>query len=255
MNEPAGSDSMDAEEGGGPPDLLVVAHGERGGAGEDRFARILAGRLAATGRYRRVAVGFIRSEPSLEEAARRLSARRLVVYPLFMSDGYYVRQAIPERLGIGPAGRDGTGRAVRVAAPLGLDETLPGLVADLAARAAARAGLDRSAAHLLLVAHGSSKGPESAAAARRVAARVAALVPFASVTTAFLEEAPFLDETLRTVPGPVVLLGLFAGEGMHAAEDLPAALARAGRRDAILADPLIADDRLIERIVAALAAS
>lgn len=237
--------------GAGAPGLLIIAHGERGGAGEDRLAHHLAEAARATGRFATVAAGFIRSEPPLERAAQQIAETAYTIYPLFMSDGYYVKRAIPERLGI-ENGHDNAGRAVTFARPLGLDAALPGLVADMAAAAAAKAGHDPEDTHLLIVAHGSSKSGESADAARAVAARVAGLAPFAAVDTCFLEEEPYLDAALAGVPGPAVLLGLFAGEGMHAAEDLPLALEKSGRTDVALAPSLGEDPRLVPRIIAIL---
>ena len=233
--------------------LLIVAHGERGGSTENRLAHALARRMRASGRYAAVEVGFIRSRPRMEEAAARLAALRVTVYPLFMSDGYYVRTAIPERLGLADNGRDADGREVRILNPLGADDRLPALIASLARQAAERAGWPGAAAHLLLAAHGSSKSGESAAAARAIARRVEKIADFASVDTAFLEEEPFLDDALSGMAGPGVLLGLFAGEGMHAGEDLPAAVARSGRGDIALCGPLAGEPTLLDLIEGALA--
>lgn len=235
------------------PGLLIVAHGERGGSTENRLAYALAERMRSTGRYGGVEVGFIRARPRLEAAAARLSAPRLTVYPLFMSDGYYVRRAIPERLGVSAEGRDARGRAVRILAPLGTDPGLPALIAGLARKAAERAGRACAATHLLLVAHGSSKSGESALAARAVAGKVERIADFATVDVAFLEEAPFLDEALSRLPGPAVLAGLFAGDGLHAGEDLPAAVAKIGREDIALCAPIAAEPALLALISTALA--
>lgn len=229
--------------------LLVVAHGERGGAAENRLVHNLVARLREAGLFARVEAGFIRSDPSIEDAAARLGTDALTVYPLFMSDGYYVRQAIPQRLG---AVRGDAERA-EILTPLGLDAALPPLVAEIAMEAAHGASLDPAAAHLLLVAHGSSKSGDSAAAARAVARRIDTAGDFASLTVCFLEEEPFLQAVLKTVPGPAVLLGLFAGDGMHAAEDLPAALKRNGRGDVVLAGSLGTDPRLADLVVSAIA--
>jgi sirohydrochlorin ferrochelatase len=223
--------------------LLVVAHGERGGAAENRLVHELVARLREANVFSRVEAGFIRSEPSIEDAAARLGGGALTVYPLFMSDGYYVRQAIPQRLGT---------QGAEILTPLGLDAALPPLVAEIGMEAAHDAGLDPAMAHLLMVAHGSSKSGESAAAARAVAARIAAAGDFASLTVAFLEEEPFLDAALKKVPGPAILLGLFAGDGMHAAEDLPEALKQSGRRDVVLAGSLGTDPRLADLVVSAI---
>jgi len=228
--------------------LLIVAHGERGGSTENLLAHALAERVRASGRYAEVEVGFLRARPRVEAAAARIAAHELAVYPLFMSDGYYVRTAIPDRLGV-----SAEGRRLRILSPLGVDPELPALIAGLARRAAERAGEESAATHLLLVAHGSSKSDESALAARAVAEKVANIADFALVDVAFLEEEPFLDEALLGLPGPAVLLGLFAGDGLHAGEDLPAAVAKSGRLDIALCGPIAAEPALLDLIEAALA--
>lgn len=227
--------------------LLIVAHGERGGSSENRLAHALAERMRASGRYAEVKVGFLRAEPRIEAAATRMAAERFEVYPLFMSDGYYVRQAIPERLGA-----SAEEKSMRVLAPLGVAPKIPALIADLAHKAAVRAGMSNRASHLLLVAHGSSKSDESAAAARAIAEQVAKISDFASVEVAFLEEEPFLDRVLSRLPGPAVILGLFAGDGLHAGEDLPTAVAKSGRRDVVLCAPIALEPALLDLIVSAL---
>ena len=49
---------------------------------------------------------------------------------------------------------------------------------------------------------------------------------FARVDTAFLEEAPFLDEVVQSDTRPTVVVGFFNGDGLHAAEDVPEAVGR-----------------------------
>jgi sirohydrochlorin ferrochelatase len=228
--------------------LLIVAHGERGGAGEDRLTKDLVERLGNRGRFEAVAAGFIRSRPSLSEARDGLPDGPVRVYPLFMSDGYYVATAIPRDLGIGEDGRDGRGRAITVMRSLGLHPRLPAMIADLAAAGASAADLEVRATTVLLVAHGSSKDDASRQAALAVATEIEREGRFAGVETAFLEEPPFLDEALRTVPGPAVVIGLFVGEGMHGGEDLPRAVERCGRDEVVLGEPLGRSDALIALI-------
>src|SRR5690606_18657376 len=111
------------------------AHGERGGAGEDRLTREIVQRLAARGRFAAVAAGYIRSSPSVAEARDSLPERSLQVYPLFMSAGYYATTAIPRGLGMGSDGRDSRGRPTVVLRSLGLNPRLPAVIAGEAAAA------------------------------------------------------------------------------------------------------------------------
>lgn len=225
--------------------LLIVAHGERGGAGDDRLVHELADRLRGSGRFAAVAAGFIRSEPSVAEAAESLPAGPVTVYPLFMSAGYYVATAIPRALGLDGDGMDARGRPVVVAPPLGLDAGLPRTVTRRAADAASRAGIAGADATLMLVAHGSTKDASSRRATQSVAAAIDGTGAFARVQTAFLEEAPFLDDMLRSAPGPVVAVGLFVGDGMHGGEDLPQAVESCARADLVLAEPLCRSDDFV----------
>lgn len=203
--------------------LLIAAHGDCGGNGGNVLANELARRIRQANRYGQVMVGYMRSAPTIEEAAARIGCGRIRLYPLFMSDGYYVRDAIPKRLGI-HNGVDALGHAVTIDQPLGLHPELPHQLLSAAAGAATGVGVSPAAASLLIVAHGSGNSPHSADVARQVAGCIAGEKIFGQVETAFLEEAPFFTETLARMPRPVFVLGLFAGGGMHADEDIHAAV-------------------------------
>ena len=96
------------------------------------------------------------------------------------------------------------------------------------ARPRATPAFDPAASRLLVVGHGSKFGPASAEATQERRPRIARAGSFASVATAFLEEPPFLKTRLRRVEAPTVVAGFFFGDGMHAGEDVPAAIAEAG---------------------------
>jgi sirohydrochlorin cobaltochelatase len=52
-----------------------------------------------------------------------------------------------------------------------------------------------------------------------------ALNRFSAVRSAFLEEEPSLEHVIKRMPGPAVVAGLFAGQGLHGAEDVPRLIA------------------------------
>lgn len=204
--------------------LLIVAHGDCGGQGGNVLANELARRIRLTRRFNEVSVGYLKSEPSIEEATAHIESTRLTLFPLFMSDGYYVQEAIPARLGIHD-GRDSLGHSVEMRQPLGLMPSLPGLLARSVADAARSAGVPPLDANLLLVGHGNRKSPEAGAAAFAIAKEITASQLLGGVSVAFLEQPPFLPDALRDLPRPLFVLGLFAGCGLHGQDDLSAAVA------------------------------
>ena len=225
-------------------DLVIVAHGERGGAGDNATLARLAQAVARSGHFASVRAGVLKGSPSFEQALRARRRKRLHVYPLFLSDGYCVRSEIPDRLRA--AGVDHV-----IHRPLGLEPGLAGVIARFAAAALRRAGHGLDESNVLLVGHGSTKSDESREATEWQAERVRAFGLFAGVHTAYLENAPFLPEVLADLgASPCAVVGLFSGAGRHAAEDVPAAIAAAGAENAVYAGPICAAPE-VPRLIAA----
>jgi len=94
----------------------------------------------------------------------------------------------------------------------------------------------------VIVGHGSKSGaPASARSTRATAAVLGAQGLFAKVETAFLEEAPFAADVIAGCDRPTVVVGFFNGDGLHAAEDVPEAIAEAGGK-AVYTGPLGASE-------------
>lgn len=255
----AGKDVARGATGGGrlPPHefpetfaLLLAAHGERRTGSDNQGVAQLAARLQALGLAPAVGFGFVKGAPSISEAVRRLAGRDLLVYPLFLSDGYFTRTLLPRQLS--EAGAFARGRTVRLLPPLGLDPALVDLVLDRA-RAVARArDWPEARTELVLLAHGSSNNPASRRAAERIAKSIAKRNAFARVRPAFLEEAPFLEDAIVGSRGPVLVVGLFAGEGLHGGDDVPQRVAELGRPDLAFAGNVGAFEALPDVIAAAI---
>ena len=108
--------------------MLLAAHGERrAGSGNEGVAQ-LAARLGALDAAPAIGFGFLKGSPSIGDAVARLSSPDLVVYPLFLSDGYFTQTLLPDRLR--EAGAFGRGRALQLLPPLGCDPALVNLVLD-----------------------------------------------------------------------------------------------------------------------------
>jgi sirohydrochlorin ferrochelatase len=86
-------------------------------------------------------------------------------------------------------------------------------------------------ASVLLVSHGSRASVACRRAAELQAARLRSQELFRGVSAAFLEEKLFLPDALASMPGPLVMVGLFAAPGMHADQDVMRMLADSRRTD------------------------
>ena len=105
--------------------------------------------------------------------------------------------------------------------PIGTHPGIAGLIAAMA-RAHPAAAVPANLS-LVLAGHGSARAPGRQTAAHRHAT---AHGGFRDARAAFLEEPPFIADTLAAWRDrPVAVAGFFAGAGMHPAEDLPRLIA------------------------------
>jgi sirohydrochlorin ferrochelatase len=211
--------------------LLLAAHGERRAGASNESVWRIAQAVSERSLVSEVAAGFISGTPTIKEALDRLTARKVIVYPLFASSGYFTRDRLVHLL---DAADDGT-RSIEVLPPLGLDPGLPDVVVACARQAALGRDFKPESCTLILLAHGSRRDPASRQATEHMAREIGRRSAFPDVRIAFLEERPFLDEAARGVTGPAIIVGLFSGEGMHGAKDAPRLTASLGREDIVFA--------------------
>lgn len=146
--------------------------------------------------------------------ARAVGGRAGVVFPLFMSGGWFTRIHLPKRLA--EAGGDGDWQLLE---PLGCDPAVAELAIDML-----RA--EGPVESVILAAHGSGKSPAPSAIANKLALRIRSELGL-RVDAAFIEQEPRIAAARGHGPGSVCL-PFFAAEGGHVSDDLPAALEEAG---------------------------
>jgi hypothetical protein len=186
------------------PLILLAAHGERGGAGDDARLGRLAREAAALTPEADVATALVSVEGDVAAVLAEAGERPVACLPLLFSDGFFHTQRLVPHFGRPDR---------RLAPPLALWPGFAGVLAEEAGRRLA----GRHAAQTILAAHGSRRPGRSAAVARGLAGELAALV--GPVEAAFLEEPPFAADVLARAAGPVALVGLFLGDGLHGGED------------------------------------
>lgn len=239
----------------GAPDvgLLLLVHGER----REGAGNAAALRLASDLRARRVAaqveIGFLSGTPGIAQALGRLAGLEVLVYPLFMTDGYFLGIARDQLRRVAEAGGAGL-RTLTMLPALGLDPALADVIAGRAAAAAEAAGFDPRRTGVVLVAHGSARERASSAATEALAGRLRARRRLGDVATAYLEQAPSLAEALSGLNGPAVIVGLFTGDGLHGLLDLSRTIGDLGRPETLFAGNVGTWPEIAELVVAGLPA-
>lgn len=210
-------------------------------------------RHAAALRERRlfaeVRTALLHGGPPPRQALAGLEGRPVYVIPVLMCAGRHTLQTLPQALGLSGGSVGETPPMVQLCRPLGLHPALAGLMTARVRDHLARRHWFPAQATVLLAAHGSKAGPASRRAAELQAARLHQQGLFRSVSTAFLEEAPLLADALRTMAGPLVVVGMFAAPGMHADQDVTRLLGDCRRADVTYLGAIGADAGIPDIIV------
>lgn len=226
--------------------IVLASHGDRGGGAPNSGLATHVKALGASGQFGYVTGGVLNGEPSLESAlglAEESGCEWILVYPMFMSAGYFAAEELPRRVKAAELSV-----LTSILQPLGVDQRAPLLMLESSLRTAKAAGINPADTRLLVVGHGSKHGPANADATRAAARIIEGHSPFARIDTAFIEEAPFVTEALSQYEGRNVVAGFFSGDGMHAGQDIPDAIRESGAA-AVYTGPVGLHPRVPELIV------
>ncbi len=111
---------------------VLASHGDRAGTERNRLLAAHADRVRSLTGLLAVTAGVLKGEPTLEAAlseAVATEARTILVYPLFMADGYFTATVLPDRIRAA-----GCESAARILPPLGLEQGVADLMRARRAR-------------------------------------------------------------------------------------------------------------------------
>lgn len=229
--------------------LLLAAHGSSANEDSARAGWAHADTLRARGVFREVAVAFWRQEPFITGALQRLKSERVFVAPLFISEGYFTEQAIPEALGLKDSAtstferrQSSFGKDVSYCRPVGTHARMTDVLLDRAAEAVQRHPFPRvpppAETALLLAGHGTERNANSRRAIEWHAERIRQLGRYAEVHSVFIEESPRIADACAITRAPnLVVVPFFISDGLHSSEDIPVLL---GERKAVVRERLAA---------------
>lgn len=166
----------------------------------------------------RVVSATLASSRALETALFTATHAPLV-FPLFMTDGWFTQTALPKRL---------EGMQARLLRPLGVDPGLPPLAARWLGDQLRKQGWSAADTTLIVAAHGSGRSRNSSRDTHAFADAVQTLAGFSEVRVGFIEEPPVLVDVLADAGKQAICLPFFAARRGHVLDDLPAALEETG---------------------------
>lgn len=169
------------------------------------------------------------AKPGAFEAALAASGSAPLIYPFFMTAGWFTGDALRKRLVTAPD--------AQVLPPFGTDPALPAFTADLLRGVIADQGWEMAQTRLFLAAHGSGRSPNAARDTQAFATALAPLLPLQEIRLGFIEEPPFLADQAFDLGERSICLPFFAARGGHVIDDIPEALDLASFRGLRL-DPI-----------------
>ena len=222
--------------------LVLIAHGSTVNAESSAPTRRLAEELRAQNIFAEVACAFNLEEPKIDDVPKLVSAERIFIVPITISEGHFTEQTIPHRLGLAAAGeleyeriQQREGRTLIYCHPIG---THASMTAVLLARARAiveqhpfpRAPKPAETA-LFIAGHGTEKNANSRKAIEAQVEAIRARGEYADVQPVFMEEAPFIADCFTATEAPhIVMVPFFIADGLHTVEDIPVLLGEPAAR-------------------------
>jgi len=165
-----------------------------------------------------------------------LTAERVVIVPLFVSEGYFSEQVIPRTLGfwdesnqsVRRVRREGS-RACVYTLPVGTHPRMTEVLLDRARTTVERFPFPRvppsNEITLMIAGHGTEKDAKSRQAIERQVEAIRAMGIYGGVEAVYLEEDPRIESVYRLAATKhVVVVPFFISDGLHVREDIPVLL-------------------------------
>jgi len=221
--------------------LVLLGHGSTVNAESGAPVCLQAAELRRRKCFAEVREAFWRQAPQVKQVLSELTAARVFVVPLFISEGYFSEATIPGELGFGGGGPGHFSRVQQRGAqklfyckPLGTHDRMTSVLLARAREIVEKFPFPRPPkpedTTLFIAGHGTEQNLNSRKAIERQADLIRALGLYAGVHGVFLEEEPRIGECYQMAQTRnMVIVPFFISDGMHAREDIPVLLGEAER--------------------------
>jgi sirohydrochlorin cobaltochelatase len=211
--------------------LVVLGHGTVLNA--DSAAPVFqhAAELRCRKIFAEVREAFWKQEPYVKKVLAEISAARVFVVPLFISEGYFSTQVIPKELGFAsvPCALKHLHSTIYYCRPVGSHDHMTKIILSRAEEVVKKFPFPRapkkSDTTLFVVGHGTEKNKSSRQAIQRQVELIHALKIYAEVHAIFMEETPRIADCHSLAQTKnLVVVPFFISDGLHAVEDIPVLL-------------------------------
>ncbi|MGA2867742.1 MAG: CbiX/SirB N-terminal domain-containing protein [Verrucomicrobiota bacterium] len=187
--------------------------------------------------FREVREAFWKQKPQVRQVLAEISAARVFIAPLFISEGYFASEVIPKELGFSyPENLElkTQNSELFYCRPVGSHESMTKVILSRAADIVKRFPFPRAPkpleTTLFIAGHGTERNKNSHVAIERQVELIRAQNIYAAVHAIFMEEAPRIADCYQIAPSRnLVVVPFFISNGLHAVEDIPVLLGEAER--------------------------
>ena len=174
---------------------------------------------------------FWKQEPHVKSVLAGISAPRIFIVPLFISEGYFSTEVIPKELGFPsvPSTLSSPRSTICYCRPVGSHDSISKVILSRADEIVRQFPFPRapkkSDTTLLIAGHGTERNAISRKAVERQVELIRALDIYAEVGAIFMEEPPFIKGCHEKVNTKnLVVVPFFISDGLHTVEDIPVLL-------------------------------
>ncbi|HEV2327926.1 MAG TPA: CbiX/SirB N-terminal domain-containing protein [Verrucomicrobiae bacterium] len=211
--------------------LVVLGHGTELNENSAAPVRQHAAELRRRRLFREVREAFWKQEPLIKTVLAEITAPRIFIAPLFVSEGYFAGQVIPRELGFENGSRilNARGSQIHFCAPVGTHDAMTRVILSRADGILKTFPFPRaprqSDTTLFIAGHGTEKNENSRRPVDRQVVLIRGLDVYADVHAIFLEEAPRIPDCYAMAQTKnLVIVPFFISDGLHTQEDIPVLL-------------------------------
>ena len=211
--------------------LVVLGHGTVLNDQSDAPVFQHAAELRRRNIFAGVREGFWKQEPHIQKVLAEISAPRIFIAPLFISEGYFSTEVIPQELGFAsvPSTLNSQLSTLFFCSPVGSHDSMTKVILSRAGDVVKKFPFPRAPKPeditLFVAGHGTEKNQNSRKTVERQVALIRALNIYSAVHAIYLEESPRISDCYSLAQTKnMIVVPSFISDGLHTQEDIPVLL-------------------------------